>query len=132
MRLQCGKRGSSGCRVLICFREVIQYKSPEREPPATAIMQARYLSGLYDLHALGLQLRKQASQVGMDRAEPPFALRSCEPRPGSPLPAGAFFTSGTAPVCAPRNRDLLLTRPPLFAWHDHCTSGGSYEEARPF
>ena len=42
--------------------------SPYR-PPAKATMAARYLSGLYDLDELGLQLRKQASQVGMDRAE---------------------------------------------------------------
>jgi hypothetical protein len=38
-------------------------------PPANAVMQARYLSGLYDLDELGLQLRKQAGQVGMDRAD---------------------------------------------------------------
>lgn len=38
-------------------------------PPAKATMQARYLSGLYDLAELGLQLRKQAGQVGMDHAE---------------------------------------------------------------
>jgi hypothetical protein len=34
-----------------------------------ARMQARYLSGLYDLTQLGLELRKQAGQVGMDNAE---------------------------------------------------------------
>jgi hypothetical protein len=39
------------------------------QPPAKAAMQARYLSGLYDLDELGLQLRKQAGQVGMDKAE---------------------------------------------------------------
>jgi hypothetical protein len=39
------------------------------QPPAQAAMQARYLSGLYDLDELGLQLRKQASQVGMDQAD---------------------------------------------------------------
>jgi hypothetical protein len=38
-------------------------------PPAHAAMQARYLSGLYELDELGLQLRKQAAQVGMDQAE---------------------------------------------------------------
>jgi hypothetical protein len=38
-------------------------------PSPTATMQARYLAGLYDLDQLGLQLRKQAAQVGMDRAE---------------------------------------------------------------
>jgi hypothetical protein len=39
------------------------------QPPAKATMQARYLSGLYDLDELGLQLRRQAGQVGMDDAE---------------------------------------------------------------
>jgi hypothetical protein len=39
------------------------------QPPARATMQARYLAGLYDLDELGLQLRRQAAQVGMDRAE---------------------------------------------------------------
>jgi hypothetical protein len=39
------------------------------QPPPKAIMEARYLSGLYDLDELGLQLRKQAGQVGMDQAE---------------------------------------------------------------
>jgi len=42
--------------------------SPHRAP-AGAGMQARYLSGLYDLDQLGLELRKQAGQVGMDKAE---------------------------------------------------------------
>lgn len=34
-----------------------------------AAMQARYLAGLYDLKELGVQMRRQAAQVGMDRAE---------------------------------------------------------------
>jgi hypothetical protein len=38
-------------------------------PGPKATMQARYLAGLYELDELGLQLRKQAGQVGMDRAE---------------------------------------------------------------
>lgn len=38
-------------------------------PPAKARMQARYLAGLYDLDELGLQLRRQAGQVGMNQAE---------------------------------------------------------------
>jgi len=42
--------------------------SPYRPSPK-ATMQARYLAGLYELDKLGLQLRKQAGQVGMDRAE---------------------------------------------------------------
>ena len=37
--------------------------------PASARMQARYLSGLYDLDQLGLLLRRQANQVGMLRAD---------------------------------------------------------------
>jgi hypothetical protein len=38
-------------------------------PAAGAAMQARYLAGLFDLDELGLQLRRQAGQVGMDKAE---------------------------------------------------------------
>jgi len=37
--------------------------------PATASMQARYLSGLYTLEELGLLLRRQAGQVGMNHAQ---------------------------------------------------------------
>lgn len=43
-------------------------QSPHRPPPQ-AKMQARYLSGLYALDELGLQLRRQAAQVGMERAD---------------------------------------------------------------
>jgi hypothetical protein len=41
------------------------------QPPGQAApaLQARYLAGLYDLAALGPLLRRQAGQVGMDRAE---------------------------------------------------------------
>lgn len=42
--------------------------SPYRPSP-TASLTARYLAGLYELDALGLQLRKQGGQVGLDRAE---------------------------------------------------------------
>lgn len=38
-------------------------------PPRSATMQARYVAGLYDLDELGLVARRQASQVGMTRAE---------------------------------------------------------------
>jgi hypothetical protein len=41
---------------------------PHRSPP-TASMQARYLSGLYTLEELGVLLRRQAGQVGMNQAE---------------------------------------------------------------
>ena len=37
--------------------------------PATMSMQARYLSGLYTLEELGLLLRRQAGQVGMNYAQ---------------------------------------------------------------
>lgn len=37
--------------------------------PASVQMQARYLSGLYTLEELGMLLRRQAGQVGMNRAE---------------------------------------------------------------
>ena len=42
----------------------------ERRPPGAkpAVMQARYLAGLCTLPLLGLLLRKQAAQVGMERA----------------------------------------------------------------
>ncbi len=42
--------------------------SPYR-PPAKAKMQARYVAGLYTLDDLGAVLRRQAGQVGMNRAE---------------------------------------------------------------
>jgi hypothetical protein len=41
---------------------------PQRLPP-NASMQARYLSGLYTLEELGILLRRQAGQVGMNNAE---------------------------------------------------------------
>jgi hypothetical protein len=41
-------------------------KSPQDAQP---IEQARYLAGLIDLDTLGSQLRRQAGQVGMDRAD---------------------------------------------------------------
>jgi hypothetical protein len=42
--------------------------SPHRPPPGAAL-QARYLAGLYSLDELGLQMRRQAAQVGMERAD---------------------------------------------------------------
>jgi hypothetical protein len=39
------------------------------QPPPRATMQARYLAGLYSLEELGLQLRRQAGQVGMAAAD---------------------------------------------------------------
>ena len=56
--------------------------NPVPAPPATdnaaegprPRMQARYLAGLYDLDELGLQLRRQAAQVGMEAAQVWIAL----------------------------------------------------------
>jgi hypothetical protein len=42
---------------------------PQGGKPRPATMQARYLSGLYAPEELGRQLRRQAAQVGMERAE---------------------------------------------------------------
>jgi hypothetical protein len=42
---------------------------PESPQDARPIEQARYLAGLTDLETLGAQLRRQAGQVGMDRAD---------------------------------------------------------------
>ena len=44
-------------------------KSAQDQTPARPRMQARYLAGLLSLAALGLLLRKQAGQVGMEKAE---------------------------------------------------------------
>ena len=38
-------------------------------PPAAATMQARYVAGLYSLDGLARVMRRQAGQVGMNRAE---------------------------------------------------------------
>ena len=42
---------------------------PKAPRDAQPIEQARYLAGLTDLETLGAQLRRQAGQVGMDRAD---------------------------------------------------------------
>jgi hypothetical protein len=44
-------------------------KPAQAPPPARPRMQARYVAGLLSLAALGLLLRKQAAQVGMEQAE---------------------------------------------------------------
>jgi hypothetical protein len=44
-------------------------KDHPHRPPAKAEQQARYLAGLYNLDELGLQLRRQAAQVGMEQAD---------------------------------------------------------------
>lgn len=54
--------------VAMVYNPAPEAESPERRP-RRAMMQARYLSGLYELDALGLELRRQACQVGMETAE---------------------------------------------------------------
>jgi hypothetical protein len=44
-------------------------KDSAHAPPAAAKMQARYVAGLYPLDDLALVMRRQAGQVGMNRAE---------------------------------------------------------------
>lgn len=69
------QQGSGGVRaegrmpyVGMVYNPVPEAEAPERRPRREA-MRARYLSGLYTLDELGLQLRRQAGQVGMDAAD---------------------------------------------------------------
>lgn len=54
--------------VAMVYNAIPEKPAAER-PPQRPVMQARYLSGLYELGELGLQLRRQAAQVGMEAAE---------------------------------------------------------------
>jgi len=49
------------------YNPVPDLELPDRQPRRLA-MAARYLAGLYSLDELGLQLRRQAAQVGMEAA----------------------------------------------------------------
>jgi hypothetical protein len=51
-----------------------QPRSPDEDALAKPCDGSRYLAGLYTLEELGEQLRRQAAQVGMDRAEQWIAL----------------------------------------------------------
>jgi hypothetical protein len=51
-----------------------QPRQPDEEALAKPCDGVRYLAGLYTLEQLGLQLRRQAAQVGMDAAEQWIAL----------------------------------------------------------
>src|SRR5262249_31968219 len=73
VRQQAARGGAAAGRmpyVALVFNPVpaLPADSPYRPGPQAA-MQARYLAGLYDLDELGLQLRQQAGQVGMDQAD---------------------------------------------------------------
>lgn len=57
---------------LVELAEAVRAEATEksvRPPDKRPRMQARYLAGLYELPELGLQLRRQAAQVGMEEAE---------------------------------------------------------------
>ena len=49
-------------------------QSEHDEPHPRGGCPVRFLSGLYELHELGLQLRRQAAQVGWDEAQQQLAL----------------------------------------------------------
>jgi hypothetical protein len=51
-----------------------QPRDPEEDALSTPCARARYLAGLYSLDELGLQLRRQGAQVGMDAADVWIAL----------------------------------------------------------
>ena len=55
---------------------------PHGRQPKPVKMEARYLSGLYDLDELGLQLRQQAAQVGMEQSRAMARLIRCRQRHG--------------------------------------------------
>lgn len=55
--------------VAMVFNPVPELPDTCPPPPPGARMQARYLAGLYDLDELGLQLRRQAGQVGMEHVD---------------------------------------------------------------
>jgi hypothetical protein len=68
---------------------------PAPQPLAGAEQQARYLAGLYDLDELGLQLRDQAAQVGMEQAEQWIGLSDA----GSGLEEFVRRNFARQPVC---------------------------------
>jgi len=69
-----GQQGPRGAKVegkMVYVGMVYNPSEFDSESPRDArpIEQARYLAGLTDLDTLGTQLRRQAGQVGMDRAD---------------------------------------------------------------
>jgi hypothetical protein len=60
--------------VALVYNPAPQRCAGSPEPGPRPRMQARYLAGLYELDELGLQLRRQAAQVGMEMAEVWIAL----------------------------------------------------------
>jgi hypothetical protein len=69
-----GQQGPGGAKVegkMVYVGMIFNSAEFDLETPhdALPIEQARYLAGLTDLETLGAQLRRQAGQVGMDRAD---------------------------------------------------------------
>jgi hypothetical protein len=62
-----GQQGPGGCRADGRMAYVGMIFNPRTRPGQAG--QARYLAGLYDLDELGLQMRRQGAQVGMDDAD---------------------------------------------------------------
>jgi hypothetical protein len=62
-----GQQGPGGSKVEGRMAYVGMIFNPRTKPGQTG--QARYLAGLYELDELGLQMRRQGAQVGMDDAD---------------------------------------------------------------
>jgi hypothetical protein len=70
------RQGENGARLEGRMAYVASIYNPESEHDQRhrEAHQVRYLAGFYDLDELGLQLRRQAGQVGWDEAEQQIAL----------------------------------------------------------
>jgi hypothetical protein len=70
------QQGPSGTRAdgRMPYVAMIYNPVPEQHTGPRPAWQARYLAGLYELESLGHPLRRQAAQVGWDRAEQQIAL----------------------------------------------------------
>ena len=70
---QQGQRGARSDGRMAYVGMVYNPRSPHDERPVE-LHSVRYLAGFYGLDALGLELRRQAAQVGWDQAEQQIAL----------------------------------------------------------
>lgn len=70
------RQGENGARREGRMAYVASIYNPqsEHDPRRRDANQARYLAGFYDLDELGIQLRRQAGQIGWDEAEQQIAL----------------------------------------------------------
>jgi hypothetical protein len=70
------QQGPRGAKVegRMAYVAMIYNRDSPHDDDRVAPHQARYLAGFYDLDALGLQLRRQAAQVGWDDAQQWIAL----------------------------------------------------------